>query len=118
MPEIGGDDGVIEKLMNLKKAGVIRHFGVTTESIEVALSVLTSDAGWETVQFPFNILSTDETEILPAEYEEANIGFIVVPVWGPRTLEELRQILYFTQNPPFVDEKFLDECRNKRQFYN
>lgn len=143
LPEIGGDDGVIEKLMNLKKAGVIRHFGVTTESIEVALSVLTSDAGWETVQFPFNILSTDETEILPAEYEEANIGFIamnpmcgglidnlplalgylrqfesVVPVWGPRTLEELRQILYFTQNPPVVDEKFLDECRSKRQFYN
>ncbi|MBQ3670043.1 MAG: aldo/keto reductase [Treponema sp.] len=143
LPDADGDDGVVEKLLNLKKAGVIRHFGVTTESIEVALSVLTSDVGWETVQFPFNILSSGETESLPHEYAESNVGFIamrplcgglidnvplaigylrqfenIVPVWGVQNPEELNQILYFTQNPPEVDEKFLEECRIKRQFYN
>ncbi len=143
LPVTGGDDGVVEKLLSLKKSGVIRHFGVTTESLDIALSILKSDVGWETVQFPFNILSTDETEGLPSEYEEADVGFIamspmcgglidnvplalgylrqfenIVPVWGARSLEELQQILYFTQNPPVVDEKFLEECRKKRQFYN
>ena len=42
----------------------------------------------------------------------------VVPVWGARTEEELRQILYFAENPPVVDEQFLKEAEQLRAFFN
>lgn len=142
LPETSGD-GVVERLLSFREAGVIRHFGVSTESVEVALSVLTSDVEWETVQFPFNMLASGETESLPADCADSDVGFIamrplcgglidsvrlafgylrqfgnVVPVWCARTPQELAQILFFTQNPPEIDESFLEECRLKRQFYN
>ena len=143
LPEFDGEDGIVEKLMDLKKSGLIKHFGVTTDSIEIALSLLTSEVPWETIQFPFNILSTGETESLPEDFRDSDIGFIgmsplcgglisniplalgflrqfenVVPVWGARSRSELQQILYFTQNPPEVDEKFIEECKKLRAFYN
>lgn len=143
LPELGGDDGIVEKLLNLKKSGVIKHFGVTTESLDVAYSVLNSQVPWETIQFPFNILATGTYEALPEQFKKSDIGFIamrplcsgliqnvplaigylrqfenIVPVWGVRNEEELQQVLYFTQNPPQVDEKFINDCMNLRAFYN
>ena len=143
LPKRGGDDGVVEKLENLKKAGVIRHFGVTTESMDVAHSVLFSDVGWETLQYPFNMICTEDVVELVEEYAKADIGFIamrplcggiidniplalgflrrfenVVPVWGARNSEELGQILYFTKNPPLVDEKFRKDVDERREFFN
>jgi len=143
LPGSDSEDGVVEKLMNLKKSGVIRHFGVTTESIELALKMMTSDVEWETIQFPFNMLCTEEVEKLSKEFYDADIGFIamrplcggivtniplalgylrrfenVVPVWGVRNSEELQQILYFTQNPPNIDEQFNKEVQIQREFFN
>ena len=51
------------------------------------------------------------------------IGFFlpydnVVPVWGPRKMSELEQILYFTQNPPRLDEQFYAESEKIRAFFN
>lgn len=143
LPSADGEDGVVEKLQNLKNAGVIRHFGVTTESVEVALQMMTSEVQWETIQFPFNMLCPEEIEKLTKEFADCDIGFIamrplcgglvsniplalgylrqfenVVPVWGVRNQEELQQILYFNQNPPIIDEKFIEEVQHQKAFFN
>lgn len=143
LPRRNGSDGVVEKIHNLKKAGVIRHCGVATDSLDVAESVLYSDVGWETVQFPFNMLCNSVIEQFTKQCGEKDIGFIarqplcggvisnlplalgyflsfenVIPMWGPRTFEELQQILYFTQNPPLVDDKFNEEVARLRAFFN
>ncbi len=135
--------GLVEKLLNLKSTGVIKHYGISTESMETALSMLTSDVEWETLQFPFNMLCGKETEKLTQDFFKADIGVIasrplcggvisniplalgylqqfenVVPVWGVQTEDELQQILYFTQNPPIIDEKFNQEVDKIRQFFN
>lgn len=135
--------GLVEKLLNLKTTGVIKHYGISTDSIETALSMLTSDVDWETLQFPFNMLCGKETEQLTKEIFKADIGFIasrplcggivtniplalgylqqfdnVVPIWGVQTEDELQQILYFTQNPPNIDDKFNEEVEKIRQFFN
>ena len=143
LPELGGDDGVAEKLQNLRKSGVIGHFGVATESNEIALSVMSSGVPWETIQLPFNMLCSEEVERIVERFAALDIGFIAmrplcgglvdniplaigylmqfenaVPLWGVRSLDELRQILYFEQNPPVVDEQFLAEVRHKRDLFN
>ena len=140
-----GDEeiGLVEKLLNLKSTGVINHYGISTESMETALSMLSSEVDWETLQFPFNMLCGKETEQLTQDFFKSDIGFIasrplcggvvtniplalgylqqfenVVPLWGVRNPEELQQILYFTQNPPNIDEKFNQEVEKIRQFFN
>lgn len=143
LPQLDGNDRVVEKLLNLKSSGLIRHFGISTESLELALNMMTSDVPWETLQFPFNMLCPVEIEKLAKEIGTCDIGFIamrplcggivsniplalgylrqfenVVPVWGVENSEQLQQILYFTQNPPNIDEKFLAEVKEHRDFFN
>ena len=143
LPKINDGSEILEKLIELKKSGLIRHFGIATDSMETAESVLTSDAGWETIQFPFNMLCPESVENLTRRFYEKDIGFIamqplcggvltnlplalgyflpfenVVPLWGVRSPEELQQILYFTKNPPRLDEQFYEEAERIRQFFN
>ena len=143
LPSLGDSDGLLEKLLNLKESGVVRHFGVVTESLEVANQVIESDFPWETIQFPFNMLCDKSVEKFAEKCFEKNIGFIamqplcggvlsniplalgfflpfdnVVPVWGARNMGELEQILYFTQNPPRLDEQFYLEAEKIRAFFN
>ncbi len=137
------DSEILETLKKMKNDGIIRHFGIVTESMEVAQSTLLGWKPWETVQFPFNMLCALEVEQLVSEFARNDIGFIamrplcggvvsniplalgylrqfenVVPVWGAMNDEELSQILYFTENPPLVDEKFLEEVSVQRAFFN
>lgn len=143
LPKINDGTGLVEKLVDLKSAGVIRHFGIVTEDLDVAERVLYSDGGWETIQFPFNMLCSETIENLTRCFYEKDIGFIarqplcggvltnlplalgyflpfenVVPLWGARNPDELRQILYFTKNPPRLDEQFYEEADKIRQFFN
>lgn len=143
LPKINDGSEILEKLIELKNGGVIRHFGIVTESADIAERVLYSDAGWETIQFPFNMLCQPSVEKLTQRFYEKDIGFIamrplcggvvtniplalgyflpfenVVPVWGARSPEELQQILYFTKNPPRLDEEFYAEADKIRAFFN
>jgi len=143
LPLLDGADRIMEKLLNLKDAGVIRHFGIVTDNTDTASGMLASEVQWETVQFPFNMLCPVEIESLVREFAKKNIGFIAmrplcggivnniplalgylrqfdsaVPVWGVENSEQLQQILYFTQNPPNIDEKFMAEVEEQRAFFN
>ena len=143
LPKINDGTEIIEKLVELKSSGLIRHFGIVTDSMDLAERVLYSDAGWETIQFPFNMLCPESVENLTRRFYEKDIGFIamqplcggvltnlplalgyflpfenVVPLWGARNPDELQQILYFTKNPPRLDEQFYEEAEKIRAFFN
>ncbi len=143
LPQKGGSDGIVEKLLKLKQEGVIHHIGVCTESFELARDLINSDGLWETLQYPFNLLCSIEVQELVFDCRERDIGFIAmqplcggviqniplaigffsqfeyaVPVWGAKSQEELQQLLYFTENPPNVNEQLLQELENTRQFFN
>lgn len=143
LPQFGSNDGLVNKLLALKANGTIRHFGIMTEDITVAQSVLFSDVGWETLQYPFNMLCAEDVEILAKSCAEKDVGFIamrplcggiltniplalgylyqfenVVPVWGVHSSEELQQILYFSDNPPVIDDQFHAEVAKIREFFN
>lgn len=143
IPDENNDSGLLKNLLDLKNSGVIKHLGIVAETIDVAAQIFNSDFPWETVQFPFNMLCGTQSEDFVKKCGGKNIGFIamqplcggvltniplalgfflpydnVVPVWGTRNMAELEQILYFTQNPPRLDEQFYAEVEKIRAFFN
>lgn len=143
LPKFNDGSGIVEKLMELKSSGVIRHFGLTTDSMDLAEKLLYAEEPWETIEYPFNMLCPESVENLVRRYYEKDIGFIamqplcggvisniplalgyflpfenVTPVWGARSPEELQQILYFTKNPPRLDDEFMAEAEKLRAFFN
>lgn len=137
-----GRDGIYNELCSLRDRGVIRHFGIASENLDLAEEAIKSGL-YETVQFPFNMISSENTLSLVKMCDENDIGCIamqplnggivsnvplalgflhqyenVVPVWGVHTQEELHQILYFNAHPPVIDEEFKSEVEKIRRFFN
>lgn len=142
IPQKNGANGIYDALCELKKTGTIKHFGIATDNIEIARGVVISGL-YETIQFPFNVLSGDEVIDLVKRCHENDVGFLamqplcggiisniplafgfinqyenVIPLWGVRTQEELQQILYFEEHPPVIDEQFKSEAEKTRAFFN
>lgn len=142
LPLPDGADNLYNTLSQLKKEGKIKHFGIVTTNYDTAKKALESDL-YETLQYPFSMVSTDESENLVKLCEEHDIGFIamqplggglveniplafgflhqyenVIPIWGVKTQEEMDQILYFNEHPPVVDEQFHKDVEKIRMFFN
>ena len=142
VPVQGGSDRLYNSLMELKKEGLIKHIGFTTERYDLAKTAVESGL-YEVVQLPFNMITGPEAESVVKLCEEKDIGCIamqplnggivnniplafgflslyehVVPVWGVHTHEELQQILYFVDKPPVIDDNFWADIEKQRQFFN
>lgn len=142
IPQKDGPDGLYNELVSMKKHGFIRHFGISTDDYDIAREGILSGL-YEVVQFPFNLISPVEIQELVKLCEQNEIGCIamqplnggvvsniplafgflyqfenVVPVWGTHTQEELHQIIYLNNNPPVIDEKFREEVKREKQFFN
>ena len=142
LPLKGGDDKIYETLLDLKRQSKIKHIGIVTTNFETAKKAVESDL-YETLQFPFSVLSPESVFELVKLCEEHDVGFIamqplggglleniplafgflhqyesVIPIWGVQTLEEMEQILYFYEHPPVIDEKFNQDVAKIRNFFN
>ncbi|HCA20512.1 MAG TPA: aldo/keto reductase [Treponema sp.] len=135
-------DGLYNEAVRQKEKGVIRHIGFCTEDPELAVEA--SECGlYEVVQFPFNALTDEQSRKVVQSCMKNEVGFIasqplcgglvdniplaygffmqyenVVPVWGIHTMEQLRQIVYFNEHPPVIDERFNKELEKMRAFFN
>jgi len=142
LPLPGGADKIYDTLLNLKKQSKIKHFGIITKNYDTAKKVVESNL-YETLQFPFNVMSSEQATEIIKLCEENDIGFLamqplgggvleniplaygflsqyesVVPLWGVQKMEELEQILYFNEHPPVIDEKFQADVNKIRNFFN
>lgn len=142
IPLPGASDKIYDTLLDLKNQNKIRHFGIVTTNFETAKKVVESDL-FETLQFPFSLVSPEEVLELVSLCEKHDVGFIamqplggglleniplafgflhqyenVIPIWGVQTHEELNQILYFNEHPPVIDEKFNADVERIRAFFN
>lgn len=142
MPEANGVDGIYGALKSLKESGKIKAIGLATQDIDIAEKAVTSGL-YDTLQFPFSMISPDETRQIVELCRENDVGFIamqplcggiltsiplaygflheyenVIPLWGVQSQEELDQILYFNEHPPVVDEKFKEDVENIRAFFS
>ena len=142
VPEEKGIDGIYSALKNLRDSGKIKSIGFATQDLDAAEKAVRSGL-YDTLQFPFSMLSPDATRQLEKLCEENDVGFIamqplcggvveniplafgflhqyenVVPLWGVQSQEELDQVLYFNEHPPVIDEKFHEDVERIRMFFN
>ena len=118
-----GPNGAMEAAQEALRAGKIRHIGITSHSMDVALKAVPS-GHFETVQFPFNFVTNEAaTELIPLA-QEHDVGFIamkpmagglldnaklafkyllqfdsIVPDPGIERIEEIEEIVGIVQGP-------------------
>lgn len=138
-PKPGDGTGLYEAMLEAKEKGMIRHIGITNHRIKVALEA--ADSGlYETIQFPFSYLATDEELQLVEKCKENNIGFIamkalsgglitnsavayaylaqydnVLPIWGIQREKELDEFLSYAKNPPVLNQELKAIIENDKK---
>ena len=128
-PKPGDGTGLYEAALEAKKQGKIRFIGITNHRMAVAREAVASEL-YDTLQFPFSYLASDNDVAIVESCQEKNIGFIamkalsgglithsamayafiaqydnVAPIWGIQRESELNEFLSYQDNPPVMDEK-------------
>lgn len=129
LPRPGDGSGCYEAMLKAREQGKIRFIGVTNHRLSVAREAVASGL-YDTVQFPFNYLSTKEEEELVDLASASNVGFIAmkglsgglitdiaaarsylaawpsaVPIWGIQRERELDQLLRVMEQPALLGEE-------------
>lgn len=128
-PKPGDESGVYECMLEAKKQGKILHIGITNHRLAVAKEAIESGL-YETLQFPFCYLATEEDIELVKACREKNMGFIamkglsgglitnsaaayafealfdnVLPIWGVQRMSELEEFLSYIECPPAMTDE-------------
>lgn len=128
-PKPGDGTGLYEAMLEAKKQGKIRHIGITNHRLSVAREAIESGL-YETLQYPFSYLATEDEIELVKLCKEHNMGFIamkglaggtinnsaaayafmsqydnVLPIWGVQRDWELEEFLSYFDNPPELTEE-------------
>lgn len=138
-PKPGDGTGLYEAMLEAKEQGKVRHIGITNHRVAVAREAIESGL-YETLQFPFCYLATEEEAELVRLCEEADMGFIsmkamsgglitraevayafqdqfenVLPIWGVQKQEELQQFIDCHNNPPELDDEMKAYIKSERE---
>ena len=131
-PKPGDGSGLYEAMLQAKAEGKIRHIGITNHRLSVAREAIESGL-YETLQFPFCYLATEQDIEIVEKCKEAGMGFLamkalsgglitnsraayaflaqydnVLPLWGVQREHELDEFLSYIDNPPAMDEELSD----------
>ena len=121
LPDKNDPDSAYAGALEAKKKGYVRHIGITNHRLAVANQAIDS-GDYETLQFPFSYLCSEEDVALTRRCKEADMGFIamkglsggmltnaaacyafmqgfdnVVPIWGIQHEWEMDQWLALTE---------------------
>ncbi|MSV25719.1 aldo/keto reductase [Selenomonas sp. WCA-380-WT-3B 3/] len=135
----GDGSGMYEAMLEAKKQGKIRHIGVTAHKIRVAFECVESGL-YETMQFPFSYLASEEEVRLVRLCKEKQVGFIamkglagglihrseaamayigqfgnVLPIWGIQRETELKEWLSYMRETPGMTEELSEYIGRERQ---
>jgi len=138
-PLPGDGTGLYEAMCQAKEKGMIRHIGISNHRMAVARQAVESGL-YETLQFPFSYLATDEEIELVKLCGQKGIGFIamkalsgglitnsaaayaylaqydnVLPIWGIQREKELDEFISYIDNPPALDEELMEIIRRDRE---
>ncbi len=138
-PKPGDGTGLYEAMLAAKEQGKIRHIGITNHRITVAKEAIESGL-YETLQFPFSYLATDEEVALVKACKEADMGFIamkalsgglitdsatayaylaqfdnVAPIWGVQRESELDEFIAYQETPPVLTAEMEEKIANDKK---
>ena len=123
-PKPGDGTGLYEAMEQARDQGKIRFIGISNHRLAVAKEAVTSGL-YDTLQFPFNYLASDEEIELVKMCKTQDVGFIsmkamsgglivnsaaayafqarydnAVPIWGVQRESELDEFLSYIDDPP------------------
>ena len=85
-----------------KRAGVVKHIGITSHSMDVAKEAVRSNR-FETIMFPLNFIACEAADELLPLAREHDVGFIVMKPLGGGMLENITiAFKYLFQFPDIV----------------
>ena len=138
-PKPGDGSGLYEAMESAKRQGRIRFIGITNHRMPVAEEAVESGL-YDTLQFPFNYLSTERETALAAACREKNMGFIamkglsggllhdsrvvyaymtqydnVLPIWGIQRESELDEFIGYMDEPPKMTEELAAAIEKDRK---
>ena len=121
--QVLGPGGAMEAAQEALQAGKVKHIGITSHSMEVALEAVPS-GHFETIQFPFNFVTNEPAKELLPLAKKHDVGFIamkpmagglldnanlaikyllqfenVVPDPGIEKIEEIKEIVDIVNGP-------------------
>lgn len=135
----GDGTGMYECMLEAKAQGKIRHIGMTNHRILVAMEAVASGL-YETMQFPFSYLASQQELTLVQACRDRGIGFIamkalagglitnsaaafayiaqfenVLPIWGIQRETELEEFLRYMESPPAMTPELEAVIAHDRQ---
>ncbi|MDR1800367.1 MAG: aldo/keto reductase [Lachnospiraceae bacterium] len=138
-PKPDDGTGLYEAMLKAKEQGKIRFIGITNHRMFVAREAIQSGL-YDTLQYPFNYLSTPEEFNIVDECRERGIGFIamkglsggllndsavacafiaqysnVLPIWGIQREWELDEFLSYTPTPPILNDEMKGRIAKDRE---
>ncbi len=110
--------GQLEWLKEKKKAGIIRHIGITSHQIDVARKAVESDQ-FESLMFPFNFLSPEVEEKLLPVCRAHDVGFIAMkPLAGGMVEDASVCFKYLLQFPDIAIIPGIEKVAEIEEIYN
>ena len=138
-PKPGDGTGLYEAALEAKAQGKIRHIGITNHRLAVAHEAVESGL-YETLQFPFSYLASEQDLALVKVCQERQMGFIamkalsgglitdsacayaymeqfdhVEPIWGIQREKELDEFLSYQDTPPAMTEELKNKIEKDRK---
>lgn len=137
--QISGPNGALEAVLTAQKEGKIRHIGITSHSLPMAIKLIQTKL-FVTVQFPFNFIEDAPSNELHPLAEQLGLGIIgmkpfaggviddaalafaflrqfpaVIPIPGFDSIASVDQIVGFYQNKNQVTDSDLEKMNHYRQ---
>lgn len=138
VPLPGDGTGLYEAMLEAREQGKIRYIGITNHGVKRAHTAVLSGL-YDTLQFPFSYLSTDEEIELTRLCKQHDIGFIamkalsgglitdsaaafayiaslenVEPIWGIQREAELDEFIAHSIAEPVLTDAMLEKIRKDK----
>jgi len=94
LDQVLGPDGALEAAYQAVHAGKVRHVGISSHSMDVALKAVPL-GHFETIQFPFNFVTSEPADSLLPLARQYNLGFIAMKPLGGGLLSDARLCLKY-----------------------
>lgn len=99
--KVTGPGGALEAVMKAKESGKVRHVGVTSHSLPMAIKMVKSGL-FETIQFPFNLIEEGAKDELLGAARETGMGFICMKPFGGGVIDDAGIAFKYLRNYPYM----------------
>lgn len=138
-PKPGDKAGLYDAMKVAQRQGKVRFIGISNHRQSVALEAI-EHGGYDTLQYPFSYLSSDEDHAIVEAAHGRGMGFIcmkalsgglitdsalayafldqydyVLPIWGIQRESELDEFISYQTNPPVLNAEMWQKIEADRK---